>query len=435
MLTVVGAIGVLAVVGLGAWWESRTKAAGPARSARKPAPAPVIQAPLLDRRMRVMDRQKLYPLRVPQQDVALDARKNVSAAEAVASKLERELAFANTPENKIVTGYEEYFKLSEDQPWTEVQRALNVDASSAEVATENLRRDVQLEERAARPRTQVLYTTNGECKQGPARTFTIKAATDIGRRPTNEDAELVAEMTFAAGADRHSARLTAVMDGHGGTLIANYIKDNLERVLTDHLKHYNHEGLDDIGVYNALKMTAVVLEDEIRRIFPKDVGGSTLNITLVMDGKDLWTANTGDSRAVLIDLQDPAPVITQLSQDQSVLERRFQGNPLRHGSTIVGHRVNDVAMARAIGVYGGKHLFTPRPKITKVPAPQGKFAILQACDGLWDVMSSDVAGRAVAAALKAGVTSIPEQLIAQAIDERGVGDNVSVVLSVYGATK
>ncbi len=374
----------------------------------------------LRRRRRVIDRDKPYLLTIRNDHVrprngkeapVIETRE-VTATEAIESKLQRELGYANTKENKQ--------KVKKRANFSERGKEFNLDQKELK---------------------STISSTTGYDLEVDGRNLkcTIQQATDIGLnpdRPQNEDRLFVSKISFKAGGCEHTAVVTAVMDGHGGEFSAEGAHRNLLRELTQRLEYYNEKVFDDVGVFNALKRTPVLLEDDLRRVNNKDGSGTTLNLSVIIDGKDIWTANTGDSRAILVELTDDLPVITQLSQDQGPRVHRFQRNLERFESYVAMGRVDGfLALARGLGAYGGYYHFTSRPKVIKVPVPRsGKFAVVQASDGMWDVMSSEATGKAVAKAFKENQQNIAGRLIAKALaPDRGSSDNVSVIFSTYQA--
>lgn len=213
----------------------------------------------------------------------------------------------------------------------------------------------------------------------------------IGRRPTMEDEHLATAFDLNVNGRNYPVRLFGIFDGHGGDATAKFLKARLKDMLEQTLIELNQNGLTDEGIWNALKLTFVRLNQEF-------VGesGSTATVAMTLDGK-LWTANVGDSRTILVNGEE----IMQLSEDAEPTNPRYRKGIENRGGEVrwnFGMRVNGIiAVARAIGDHILNGAISARPKITMIPFErirQGSQLVL-ACDGIYDVASTRQVGGAI----------------------------------------
>jgi len=249
-----------------------------------------------------------------------------------------------------------------------------------------------------------------------------------GRRLSMEDEHLVANFSLPINGHDYLAELFAVFDGHGGKACATFIKNNFQEQLCKTLLQFNAQGLTDKGIWNALKITFVALNKAFKKAFPTtETSGTTACVVLFLDGK-MWTANAGDSRALL----ENNGVSTQLSEDAKPTDKRFVRAVHRRGATILFrgiHRVDGIlATARALGDRQVRGV-TARPKITMIPlsevAPGSHLVI--ACDGLFDVASSKQVATAVHDHKEAPANELAKNLVFSAYEAKST-DNLSTIV-------
>lgn len=213
-----------------------------------------------------------------------------------------------------------------------------------------------------------------------------------GRRAEMEDEHLATSFNVDAGGKIYRAQLFGVFDGHGGNEASKYLKEHLRAKLALTLAEFNAKGLSDVNVWNALKMTFVRLNQEFNM-----GSGSTAVVAMILDGK-LWTANVGDSRALLVNDEQ----IVQLSEDADPADERYQRGIVNRGGFVIErgpvHRVcGIIAVARAFGDHDLEGAMSARPKITAIPMKEIKAGshLMLGCDGIFDVASTRQVGRAI----------------------------------------
>ena len=229
------------------------------------------------------------------------------------------------------------------------------------------------------------------------------------KQKPSEDKHTVEQFTIRVGAEDITVDLTGVFDGHGGPEWSLYASENLTRFLKARLEQFNKKGLSETGIWNALKVALVDLDlaeppDHIKAL--KKGSGTTANIVLRIQG-DVWTANSGDSRAILI---PPDGLAYQLSRDASPDDPEFKEGINNREGTALGGRVwmigQNLGVARGLGDHGmgiiegenvAQGVINARPKITRIPKSQlVKGAVLvQVSDGIMDVAFNKDVGQLV----------------------------------------
>lgn len=230
--------------------------------------------------------------------------------------------------------------------------------------------------------------------------YTVGISHFQGERPTMEDKHLATYFNLTIAGNVYPLSLFGIFDGHGGTKAAEYVRDHLQEVLNEALIEFNPNGLSDVGIWNALKITCVRLSDrflleyhsQIIRFENESIAdkhGTTATFSMILDGK-LWTANVGDSRAILSNSGVPI----QLTEDAKPNDPRYKRGIEKRGGEVLFYylwRINaDLSCARAIGDFRLHGANSARPKITMMPLSsiQPGSDLLIGCDGNFDVAST-----------------------------------------------
>jgi len=207
-----------------------------------------------------------------------------------------------------------------------------------------------------------------------------------GRRPTMEDEHIATSFNLRIGDRNYPVQLFGIFDGHGGNAASRYVRDHLKEKLEQALQQYNPSGLSEAGIWRALKVAFVRLNQDFRRTGILDEG-TTATMAMILDG-NLWTANVGDSRTVL----DNGGEFVRLTEDGKPSEQRYKKGIENRGGRVIDvagvPRVNGLlAVARAIGDHGLNGAISARPKITVMPLSEirRESHLILCCDGIYDV--------------------------------------------------
>lgn len=244
----------------------------------------------------------------------------------------------------------------------------------------------------------------------------------------NEDRSLCG--SFELPRNRGQVCFTAVMDGHGGRQSSMFVAKQLQAELEKSFEVHCQAELDDCSIANALTQCFVKLSEELKS--QANPSGTTLNLVVHLNGR-IWCANSGDSRAVLV--EESGNVIA-LSEDAKTNDKYWQKSPAKYGAKFTWDyddqvwRINLLSMSRSIGCYQGSYGSTPRPKLTVVDAPKTAFCIVQGSDGLWDAISSQELA-ASTTAYDGDRQELAARLVALA---RGIGsgDDITVLVTRPG---
>ncbi|CAE7592744.1 unnamed protein product [Symbiodinium natans] len=261
--------------------------------------------------------------------------------------------------------------------------------------------------------------TQKTCSDGAGRLMAWGSAEMQGWRESMEDAHLVlpslreavvsenCKLDVDLGWDRIS--LFGVMDGHGGFQVAKFCERHLPSAIAVRSSAdpaaamaQSFVEMDELlqepeGLKELRRLSALAKSARSRRQTAEGMG-CTVVLSCVTP-TSLIVANAGDSRAVLcrngqaLDLsQDHKP---DLPNERARIESA--GGWIEGGSIL---RVNgDLSLSRAVGdlEYKDRRLPPERQIVTASPdvrvvarQPQDEFMLL-ACDGVWDVLSSQAA--------------------------------------------
>jgi len=193
--------------------------------------------------------------------------------------------------------------------------------------------------------------------------------------------------------------LFGVFDGHGGSMVAHHTAKHFpEHLLKTKQLSTDWNSPDFVAKAQAGFESALMsLDEEIRTLHVvesgQDQSGSTSVMTL-LSPNHIICANTGDSRAVLSRGREAIP----LSHDHKPYNQEEKQRIEAAGSHVKFNRVNgDLAVSRALGDFAYKRCSTVTAAnqavtafpemITEKRTSDDDFIVL-ACDGIWDVMSS-----------------------------------------------
>ncbi|GAA4649862.1 hypothetical protein GCM10023116_21430 [Kistimonas scapharcae] len=258
----------------------------------------------------------------------------------------------------------------------------------------------------------------------------VSIASSIGLRPTMEDAHIATHFTIKAGGEDVPISILGVFDGHGTKEVADHAAQHIVKFLTKWLELYNAESLTDEKIWNAIKIALV----DLSRSSHCALGGSTACVALIIKN-DLWIANLGDSRAILVNRNGED---IQLSEDakpeneiyKTSIEKRggFVGNALGI------YRVNNnLAPARALADHHLGGAVCSRAKITQYPLTDFSGCLVLVCDGVTEVFTTKEIGDIARDALNENdpTVNIAERIAKESL-RKGTTDNVSAVVAPLG---
>jgi protein phosphatase 2C family protein 2/3 len=262
--------------------------------------------------------------------------------------------------------------------------------------------------------------------------FVATASSMQGWRSGQEDAECLIDCG-------NSSYLFGVFDGHGGAAVARYTSRELPQDII--ARKRNGEGYEDL-----FKGAFVAVDSKMQQAGPDDLECNTTGCTGCVVYYDtaastIVCANAGDSRAVICTAGGKAQ---DLSDDHKIYNTTEESRIKAAGYKIVDGRVEGMlAVPRAFGDFDFKGLkagpelqaVSVVPDVKVQPLSGTEEFIIIACDGIWDVVSSqqavDFVRRKLAQGIKAEstVALLLDRCMSSEITEDGVGtDNMSIIL-------
>lgn len=238
-----------------------------------------------------------------------------------------------------------------------------------------------------------------------------------------------------------SCPVFSVMDGHGGDSAAIFLK----AALPQHVKIWLGIALKEIEslniqdrtqkkqiIANAMKLCCIHLNCIVKNALKSAANqcGSTMVMTVIYDGA-FFFINTGDSRVLIV--SEGQPVI-QGSNDADPKKKLFQKKIKKFGGFVqvdeLGtYRVNGkIATARAFGDFN-INAVSAHPKVNCVdlkdlPKNRPSYVVL-ACDGVFDLLSSERVGQVV---LKAGNPEVAAKALVCEANAREGHDNMTALV-------
>jgi serine/threonine protein phosphatase PrpC len=259
-----------------------------------------------------------------------------------------------------------------------------------------------------------------------------------GWRRTMEDAHTaMPSIGSVKGAAGHTGNadhaLFGVFDGHRGSAVATFSGSMLPQFLVSTSGYATGRWKD------ALVEAYVAMDLHLKKHQPSEISGCTA-VSLLATPTELYCANAGDSRCVLCRDGRAVPLSFDHKPQLPSELRRIQ----RAGSFVFRGRVQGVlALSRAIGDFSFKQRVgipweeqavtcVPEVQSVSLDARRDEFVVL-ACDGIWDVMSSQDVVNFVRIRLARSMSAqeVCEELMDACLSPRPFGlgcDNMSVIL-------
>lgn len=214
--------------------------------------------------------------------------------------------------------------------------------------------------------------------------FNVAVASCQGWRVSQEDNHSM--MLDLPG--EHKAAFFAVFDGHGSARVSKHASEDLWRHLVENENYLK-------GNYKeALEQAFLTFDHEVNESYNAQLAGTTAVCLLIVEDK-IYCANIGDSRAVACINCECVP----LSYDHKPENPQELKRILAAGGYVLGNRVNgNLALSRAFGDFHYKgndslpadqQIVSPFPDVKTIDLTDDVDFIVLACDGIWDVLSSE----------------------------------------------
>ncbi|KAL8251539.1 hypothetical protein R6Q59_035232 [Mikania micrantha] len=221
-----------------------------------------------------------------------------------------------------------------------------------------------------------------------------------------------------------------VFDGHGGIDAASFTKRNiLEFILED--------SIFPKGVKKAVKNAFAKVDHALADTRSLDNSSGTTALTALILGRHMLIANAGDSRAVLGKRGRAIELSTDHKPSCTSEKMRIE----KLGGVIYdGYLNGQLSVARALGDWhmkgpkGSDGPLSAEPELEEVALTEEDEFLIIACDGLWDVMSSQYAVTIVRKELMLhnDPDKCSRQLVREAL-KRNSCDNLTVVVVCFSS--
>lgn len=241
-------------------------------------------------------------------------------------------------------------------------------------------------------------------------------SSDIGQRLSFEDTHVILK-PFGDSLDKS---FFAIYDGHGGREASEEASKILHQILLTEL----NKGKD---VVYALEKAFV---DTDRKIEEEGIESGTTAVVVFFNGKELFVANAGDSRAVL----DSGKFgVKRLSHDHKADDPDEIKRVEKAGGFVIPKiegidvaRVNGIfALSRALGDKELGEIVTAKPYISKTKLTKDDRRLILACDGVWDVIGDE---KSVDLIKDIRDPQKASELLKNEALRRGSTDNISVMV-------
>lgn len=244
----------------------------------------------------------------------------------------------------------------------------------------------------------------------------IGFSSDIGQRPSFEDTHVILK-SFGGYKDKS---FFAIYDGHGGKEASEMAAKILHQILLIEL----NKGKDINYTFEKAFL------DADRQIENAGIESGTTAVIAFINGKKLFVANAGDSRAVLDrgKLGGKRLSYDHKADDPDEIKRMevLGGwvSPAIKGFDVA--RVNgDIAISRSLGDREFGELVSPKPFVSETKLIKHDERLILACDGIWDVMTDE---DAVGLISRVNDPQKASDMLKNEALKRGSMDNISVMV-------
>ncbi|KAL1225792.1 putative protein phosphatase 2C 9 [Cardamine amara subsp. amara] len=183
----------------------------------------------------------------------------------------------------------------------------------------------------------------------------------------------------------HELGIFAIYDGHMGDSVPAYLQKHLFSNILKEGEFWVDPRRSIAKAYEKTDQAILSNSSDLGR------GGSTAVTAILINGRKLWIANVGDSRAVL----SRRGTTEQMSTDH---EPRTERSSIEDRGGFVSNLPGDVprvngqlAVSRAFGDKGLKTHLSSEPDIRDATVDSQTDVLLLASDGIWKVMTNEEA--------------------------------------------
>ena len=215
-------------------------------------------------------------------------------------------------------------------------------------------------------------------------TFAFAEDPNLGARKTMEDFTIVEPHLTSNG----EWGLFVILDGHGGSQIAEYAKHNYPRVLRDILEKNKTEQ----NIKGLIEQSINKLSEEMLALKDHEAGSTFCALLINSATKVYYVINIGDSSMVRIQVTDDGK--NKIDKQNLTVEHKITNSDeikrIKAVNGLMNNRVGgQLLVTRALGDFAFQtYGLTCEPDITEHHIAREKY-ILIGSDGVWDVIDSE----------------------------------------------
>ena len=263
---------------------------------------------------------------------------------------------------------------------------------------------------------QIKFKTEKKLIEGLA-----EAASEQGKSEHQEDRFIVSKKEISP---KESGWLLSVMDGHGGSKVSQYLKDNLEKVFDEEVAK-NENGKVDLDTLKRAFASLNTQTQDIRR------AGSTLALVYISETQSaVFVAVIGDSVVFIkeydgeVNISPEHNVLTNESERREAVNRGGYYN--NDSGYIMDSKGSGLMLSRSMGDADMGSIISKEPDLYSRDLGPNSFVAVGS-DGIIGHQSSGESGPKdrIINMLENGAS--PEDLVKDAL-KRETGDNVTAII-------
>ena len=253
----------------------------------------------------------------------------------------------------------------------------------------------------------------------------VHSTTIKGRRQNNEDRENIILNINNENKKYNNINLFALYDGHAGTFVSEYLRDNLPKYyLNPKLKYplrtSNHE-----KIFEHIQNNLLQYEQGYEC-------GSTCLLSLMYKKENSYymnIVNLGDCRCVIVYNNGTNKQVTTDHKPDETNERkrltRIGGDIYRDSEGTA--RIGNLSLSKAFGDGDTSPYISQKPDSFHFKVTEYTRYVILACDGLWDVIENCELNNLIKKYKQSRENNLAVYLANHAL-KKGSSDNVSVIV-------
>jgi len=237
--------------------------------------------------------------------------------------------------------------------------------------------------------------------------------------------------------------LFCVFDGHGGHWVANQLQSFFPQTLIAHLKEDLPHKHSDKSQRNSLVKKALIStflkcdEAILKMQRAHNLNDGSTACVCFIEGSTLWTANIGDTKAILAVKKNDSVKGVSLSKDHTADKESEQTRIAKTTGFVQNNRVLGILeVTRSFGDPSfKKNGVICVPHVSKVPISKKIEYVLMGTDGLFSVWNVKEITKFISDAMnhpaKPELKQLTRQILEETILHRNCTDNVSTLIMKF----